>query len=145
MLAEGTVKQLIEECYGRTHMDLTNALAHSNNYYFANLGVQRGYERMNYYAHLFGYGEKAGLNIPGTIDHVLQIVRRWSVDMGVLRSALTDLAEKPTLLIWGDRDRTVGLTSGRQLQRILSQSVVVGSVAKKRQIISTSARWFPWC
>ena len=51
--------------YGRTHMDLTNALAHSNNYYFANLGVQLGYERMNYYAHLFGYGEKAGLNIPG--------------------------------------------------------------------------------
>ncbi len=51
--------------YGRTHMDLTNALAHSNNFYFANLGLKLGYERVNYYAHLFGYGEKAGLSIPG--------------------------------------------------------------------------------
>ena len=51
--------------FGRTHMDLTNALAHSNNFYFANLGVKLGYERMKSYAHLFGYGEKAGLNIVG--------------------------------------------------------------------------------
>ena len=51
--------------FGRSHMDLTNALAYSINSYFANLGVKLGYERMNYYARLFGYGEKAGLNIPG--------------------------------------------------------------------------------
>ena len=70
-------------------------------------------------------GYTAGLSIPGTIDHVLQIVRRWSVDMGALRSALADLAGKPTLLIWGDRDRTVGLTSGRQLQSLLPQSSLI--------------------
>jgi len=46
-------------------MDLTYALAHSNNYYFATLGTRLGYEKVSYYAHLFGYGEKAGLNIPG--------------------------------------------------------------------------------
>ena len=46
-------------------MDLTDAIAYSNNYYFANLGIKLGYERMNYYAHLFGYGEKAGLNVEG--------------------------------------------------------------------------------
>jgi len=45
-------------------MDLTYALAHSNNYYFASLGEQLGFEKVSYYAHLFGYGEKAGLNIP---------------------------------------------------------------------------------
>ena len=45
--------------------DLTDALAFSNNYYFANLGIKLGYERVNYYAHLFGYGEKAGINIDG--------------------------------------------------------------------------------
>ncbi len=50
---------------GRAHMDLTTAIAHSNNFYFANLGMKLGYERVNYYAHLFGYGEKAGLDIPG--------------------------------------------------------------------------------
>jgi pimeloyl-ACP methyl ester carboxylesterase len=70
-------------------------------------------------------GYTAGLHVPGTIDHVLQILRRWSVDMGLLRSALGDLAEKPTLLIWGDRDRAVGLSSGRQLQRILPLSSLI--------------------
>jgi penicillin-binding protein 2 len=46
-------------------MDLTYALAHSNNYYFATLGEKLGFERVAYYARLFGYGEKAGLNIAG--------------------------------------------------------------------------------
>ena len=69
---------------------------------------------------LDGYTE--GLHVPGTIDHVLQIVQRWFEDMGLLRSALTGLAAKPTLLIWGDRDRAVGLNSARELQRMLPQS-----------------------
>ncbi len=47
------------------HMDLTYALAHSNNYFFATLGQRLGFEKVSYYAHLFGYGEKAGLDIPG--------------------------------------------------------------------------------
>jgi penicillin-binding protein 2 len=46
-------------------MDLTGALAHSNNYFFANLGRKLGFEKVSYYAHQFGYGEKAGLNIVG--------------------------------------------------------------------------------
>jgi penicillin-binding protein 2 len=46
-------------------MDLTYALAHSNNYFFANLGCELGFEKVSYYAHQFGYGEKAGLNIAG--------------------------------------------------------------------------------
>jgi 4,5:9,10-diseco-3-hydroxy-5,9,17-trioxoandrosta-1(10),2-diene-4-oate hydrolase len=67
-------------------------------------------------------GYTQGLHIPGTMDHVLQIVERWFVDMGLLRSALNGLAAKPTLLIWGDRDRAVGLKSARELQRTLPQS-----------------------
>jgi membrane peptidoglycan carboxypeptidase len=51
--------------YSKRSADLTDAIAFSNNYYFGNLGVKLGYERVNYYAHLFGYGEKAGLNIEG--------------------------------------------------------------------------------
>jgi pimeloyl-ACP methyl ester carboxylesterase len=69
---------------------------------------------------LEGYTE--GLHIPGTIDHVLQVVQRWFDDMRLLRQALTRLAAKPTLLIWGDRDRAVGLNSARELQRVLPQS-----------------------
>jgi penicillin-binding protein 2 len=49
---------------GGMKMDLTYALAHSNNYYFSTLGTKLGFEKVSYYAHLFGYGEKAGLNIP---------------------------------------------------------------------------------
>jgi pimeloyl-ACP methyl ester carboxylesterase len=63
-----------------------------------------------------------GLRVPGTIDHVLQIIGRWFVDMGLLRSVLPGLTAKPTLLIWGDRDRAVGLPSGRELQRTLPKS-----------------------
>ncbi len=50
---------------GGARMDLTEALARSNNPYFATLGTQLGYERMDYYARLFGLGEKAGWDIPG--------------------------------------------------------------------------------
>ncbi len=65
-LSEGLVDRVTPvRLYGRTRMDLTQALAHSNNYYFANLGIKLGYEKWAYYAHLFGLGEKAGLNIEG--------------------------------------------------------------------------------
>jgi penicillin-binding protein 2 len=46
-------------------MDLTYALAHSNNYYFATLGEKLGFDKVSHYARLFGYGEKAGLSIQG--------------------------------------------------------------------------------
>lgn len=51
--------------FRRGGYNLTQALAHSNNYYFATLGTKLGFEKVSYYAHLFGYGEKAGLNING--------------------------------------------------------------------------------
>jgi len=72
---------------------------------------------------LDGYTE--GLRVPGTMDHVLQIVQRWFVDRGLLRSALSGLVAKPTLLIWGDRDRAVGLKSARELQRTLPLSSLI--------------------
>ena len=49
--------------YGRTTIALTEALAKSNNQYFAGLGQKLGFERVSYYARLFGLGEKAGLDI----------------------------------------------------------------------------------
>jgi cell division protein FtsI/penicillin-binding protein 2 len=50
---------------GRQKVDMTYALAHSINEYFAGVGLKLGFEKVSYYAHLFGYGEKAGLDIPG--------------------------------------------------------------------------------
>jgi len=47
------------------YMNLTDALAISNNVFFARLGEALGFERVHRYAQMFGYGEKAGWNIPG--------------------------------------------------------------------------------
>ena len=49
----------------RSSMDMTRALAMSNNLYFARLGQELGFERVSRYAKLFGLGEKAGFDIPG--------------------------------------------------------------------------------
>ncbi len=61
---------------GHYHMTLTDALAHSNNLYFETVGRRLGFERVKYYANMFGLGELAGYNIPGEQlgvypDHVL--------------------------------------------------------------------------
>ncbi len=50
---------------GRDYMDMTTAMARSNNPYFATIGRRLGYEKISYYAKLLGLGEKAGLDIPG--------------------------------------------------------------------------------
>jgi len=50
---------------GRIRQDLTDALARSNNVFFRKLGEMLGFRRLTEYAHEFGLGQKAGLNIPG--------------------------------------------------------------------------------
>jgi cell division protein FtsI/penicillin-binding protein 2 len=64
-LSEKVIQPETKLRLGGMRMDLTYALAHSNNYYFATLGQKIGFEKVSYYARLFGYGERAGLNIPG--------------------------------------------------------------------------------
>jgi cell division protein FtsI/penicillin-binding protein 2 len=46
-------------------MNMTQALAKSNNLYFEELGRELGFERIRHYANQFGLGELAGYNIPG--------------------------------------------------------------------------------
>jgi penicillin-binding protein 2 len=55
----------------RKSIAMTEAIAHSNNQYFANLGEKLGFERVSYYARMFGLGEKAGLDIEGEQAGVL--------------------------------------------------------------------------
>jgi len=45
--------------------NLDDALAHSNNEYFGELGKRLGYDRVARYAKMLGLGEPAGLDIPG--------------------------------------------------------------------------------
>ena len=49
----------------RMRMDVTEALARSNNMFFHKLGEMLGFKRITEYAQEFGIGEKAGLDIPG--------------------------------------------------------------------------------
>lgn len=95
-LREGLVKRTSPIKFAsRNSLDLTDALAYSNNYYFANLGVQLGYERMNYYAHLFGYGEKAGLNIEGEQPGSFPQAPPKNGGMGMLTSFGEEISQTP--------------------------------------------------
>ena len=49
----------------RQRMDLTEALARSNNVFFLKLGEMLGFQRLAQYAHEFALGEKTGDDIPG--------------------------------------------------------------------------------
>jgi penicillin-binding protein 2 len=65
-LNEGVVSKETEVSLGgRSRMNLTEALAHSNNAYFEALGRRLGFEKVAYYAHQYGLGELAGYDIPG--------------------------------------------------------------------------------
>jgi penicillin-binding protein 2 len=65
-LSEGLITKETEvRLGGRSHMNLTMALARSNNAYFEALGRQLGFEKVSYYAHQYGLGELAGYGIPG--------------------------------------------------------------------------------
>ena len=65
-LSEGIITRDTRVALGRrSSMNLTQALAHSNNQYFEALGRQLGFEKVSYYAHQFGLGELAGYNIAG--------------------------------------------------------------------------------
>jgi len=65
-LSEDLITKDTEIALGRrSRMNLTTALARSNNAYFEALGRQLGFEKVSFYAHEFGLGELAGYNIPG--------------------------------------------------------------------------------
>ncbi len=65
-LSEGVIDAQTEVTLGsRSHINLTEALAHSNNAYFEAVGRKLGFEKVSYYAHQFGLGEFAGYGIEG--------------------------------------------------------------------------------
>ena len=65
-LSEGLINKDTEiKLGGHSRMNLTEALAHSNNAYFEALGRELGFEKVSFYAHEFGLGELAGYDISG--------------------------------------------------------------------------------
>jgi len=49
----------------RRYMDMTEALAHSNNNFFEELGRRLGFDTVWHYDHIFGLGERTGYDING--------------------------------------------------------------------------------
>jgi len=83
---------------GGARMDLTYALARSNNYFFAALGEKMGFDKVSYYAHLFGYGERAGLEIPGEQAGHFPAVAPANGGVGMLSSFGEEISQTPLQL-----------------------------------------------
>jgi len=64
-LSEGLVTRDTPVNLGGFRMNMTEALAHSNNLYFEEMGRELGFERVRHYATQFGLGELAGYQIAG--------------------------------------------------------------------------------
>src|ERR1700733_10370503 len=64
-LSEGIVTRDTPVKLAGFRMDMTTALAKSNNLYFEEMGRELGFERVHHYATQFGLGELAGYNIAG--------------------------------------------------------------------------------
>lgn len=62
-------------------------------------------------------GYKAPLAIPGLFEHALSIVQTWTPDLRELEALLPQLAPVPTLLMWGDKDPAVYVSSMQPLAR----------------------------
>ncbi len=64
-LSEGLVTRDTPVKLAGFRMNMTQALAKSNNLYFEELGRELGFDRVRHYANQFGLGELAGYNIEG--------------------------------------------------------------------------------
>lgn len=65
------------------------------------------------------------LRVPGTVEHVLNILERWEADMRYLELAIEKIRKIPTLLLWGTRDRAVSTESAAEMQKRLPKSELV--------------------
>jgi len=97
-LSEKVIEPSTKLRLGGMKMDLTYALAHSNNYYFARLGEKVGFEKFSYYAHLFGYGEKAGLNMPNEQPGHFPSAPPKNGGVGMLTSFGEEISQTPLQL-----------------------------------------------
>jgi cell division protein FtsI/penicillin-binding protein 2 len=80
---------------GRTRMNVTDALAHSNNPFFLKLGEMLGFKRITEYAQEFGLGEKAGIDVPGESAGVYPSAPPKQGGVGFLAYCGTDVEITP--------------------------------------------------
>ncbi|MFC6644401.1 alpha/beta fold hydrolase [Granulicella cerasi] len=85
------------------------------------IGLRRmsGQERADTLEYLQPYREN--LRTPGTIRHLLSLLRTWHKDMARLQRKLSKGVTQPTLMLWGDSDRAVPHTSADELLKHFRQ------------------------
>jgi penicillin-binding protein 2 len=94
-LSEGAIQPDVEGQLPGVRADLTRALARSNNRYFAALGERLGFDKVMQYAHLYGYGETAGLNIPGERPGAFPSAPPENGGVGMLASFGEEITQTP--------------------------------------------------
>jgi len=82
----------------RESIDLTEALARSNNKFFFDIGEKLGFDRIFHYARLFGLGEKSGLDIEGESAGILPEWKPQEVPCGMMTSFGEAIAITPLQL-----------------------------------------------
>ena len=70
-------------------------------------------------------GYMAPLAKPGLFEHALSIVRTWTEDLRELEATLPKLAGIPTLLMWGDKDPAVYVSSAAPLAKYFPNSKLI--------------------
>jgi pimeloyl-ACP methyl ester carboxylesterase len=68
---------------------------------------------------------RENLQVPGTMSHLLRLLKTWHKDMLGLRKALRKHLHTPTMVVWGDSDRAVPVQSEGELRRHLVHSELV--------------------
>jgi pimeloyl-ACP methyl ester carboxylesterase len=70
-------------------------------------------------------GYKAGLVPPRSFHHLYKTIKGWHDDLKQVEAELPQLQQIPTLLLWGERDSAVYLSSAYELQKRLPNSTVL--------------------
>ncbi len=97
-LSEGLINPATKFRVSGLRINLTYALAHSINLYFATLGQRLGFAKVSYYAHLFGYGEKAGLHIENEQPGHFPVAPPQNGGVGMLTSFGEEISQTPLQL-----------------------------------------------
>ncbi len=70
-------------------------------------------------------GYKAPVSLPGSFEYAVGIASHWTKDLRELERIVPQLADIPTLLIWGSADPAVYAHSAEQLRRHFKKCEVV--------------------
>jgi pimeloyl-ACP methyl ester carboxylesterase len=70
-------------------------------------------------------GYDAGVLQPGTLPYLMGIMRCWHSDLHELENTYRHLAGVPLLLLWGDRDQAVPVTSAAGVRQAAPHAELV--------------------